>query len=70
MSLRVTVATASRVAAQLRRDRRTLALVFVVPPALLALLDYVFDRQPESFARVGAPLVGLFPLILIEAGWV
>jgi ABC-2 type transport system permease protein len=62
---RVTLATSARLAAQLRRDRRTLALVFVVPPALIALLQYVFDRHPESFDRVGAPLVGLFPLILM-----
>lgn len=65
MSARVTLATTRRVAAQLRRDRRTLALIFVVPPALLALLKYVFDEQPESFERVGVPLVGLFPLILM-----
>lgn len=65
MSARMTLATTRRVAAQLRRDRRTLALVFVVPPALLALLDYIFDRQPQTFARIGPPLVGLFPLILM-----
>ena len=65
MSPRTTLATARRVARQLRRDRRTLALVLVVPPALLALLAYVFDRQPETFDRIGAPLVGVFPLILM-----
>ena len=65
MSPRATLATARRVARQLRRDRRTLALVLVVPPALLALLDYVFDRRPEAFDRIGAPLVGVFPLILM-----
>ena len=65
MSARATLATARRVARQLRRDHRTLALVLVVPPALLALLAYVFDRQPETFDRIGAPLVGVFPLILM-----
>jgi len=65
VSARATLATAGRVAAQLRRDRRTLALVFVVPPALLALFKYVFDNQPETFTRIGAPLVGIFPLILM-----
>jgi ABC-2 type transport system permease protein len=65
MSLRVTVATALRVAGQLRRDRRTLALVFVVPSALLTLLWYLFDNQPQTFARVGAPMVGVFPLIMM-----
>ena len=65
MSLRVTLATARRVAGQLRRDRRTLALVFVVPPALLTLLWYLFDEQPQTFARVGAPMIGLFPLVMM-----
>jgi ABC-2 type transport system permease protein len=63
MSARVTLATARRVAAQLRRDPRTLALIFVVPPALVALLKYTFDQQPQAFDRIGAPLVGLFPLV-------
>jgi len=65
MSARVTLATAVRVATQLRRDRRTVALVFVVPPALIALLRYVFDLQPLGFSRIGAPLVGLFPLVMM-----
>jgi ABC-2 type transport system permease protein len=65
VSPRVILATARRVAAQLRGDRRTLALILVVPPALLSLLRYVFDQQPESFQRIGAPLVGLFPLIIM-----
>jgi ABC-2 type transport system permease protein len=37
--------------------------VFVVPPALLTLFRYVFDGQPETFDRIGGPLVGIFPLI-------
>jgi ABC-2 type transport system permease protein len=62
---RIALATADRVLQQLRRDHRTLALVLVVPPALLALFKYVFDAQPETFERIGAPLVGLFPFILM-----
>ena len=65
MSARTTFATAVRVLAQLRHDRRTLALVLVVPPALLTLLRYVFDASPATFARIGPPLVGLFPLIVM-----
>jgi ABC-2 type transport system permease protein len=63
VSRRITLATAERVLRQLRRDRRTLALVLVVPPALLTLFRYVFDGQPETFNRIGGPLVGIFPLI-------
>ncbi len=61
MSAARTLATAERVLRQLRHDRRTLALVFVVPPFLLTLFRYVFDGQPETFDRVGGPLVGIFP---------
>jgi ABC-2 type transport system permease protein len=63
MTARITLATAARVLRQLRRDRRTLALVLLVPPALLTLFRYVFDGQPQTFDRVGPPLVGIFPLI-------
>ena len=63
MSARVTLATAGRVLRQLRRDRRTLALVLLVPPLLLTLLKYVFYGQEETFNRVGPPLVGIFPFV-------
>ena len=65
MSARVTNATALRVLRQLRRDPRTIALVFVVPPLLLTLFRYVFDGQPETFDRIGGPLVGIFPFVLM-----
>ncbi len=58
-----TGATALRVLTQLRRDPRTVALLLLVPALLLTLLRYVFDGQPETFDRVGAPLIGLFPFI-------
>jgi ABC transporter DrrB family efflux protein len=61
VTLRVTFATTARVLRQVLRDRRTLALLLVVPPLLLALFKYVFDGQEETFDRVGGPLVGLFP---------
>jgi ABC-2 type transport system permease protein len=63
VSVSVTLATAARVLRQLRRDRRTLALVLLVPPFLLTIFRYVFDGQPQTFDRVGAPMVGIFPLI-------
>jgi ABC-2 type transport system permease protein len=65
MSLRVTLATAERVLRQLRRDHRTLALVLIVPAFLLTIFRYVFDGQQETFDRVGGPLVGIFPLVVM-----
>ena len=65
MSAKMTLATAARVLRQVGRDRRTLVLILVVPPALLTLFKYVFDGQEETFDRVGPPLVGLFPFIVM-----
>ena len=63
MTPRITLATTSRVLRQIVRDRRTLALLLVVPPLLLTLFKYVFDGQEATFDRVAGPLVGLFPFI-------
>ena len=63
MTARGLSATAARVLAQLRRDPRTVALVLLVPCLLLTLLKYLFDDQPETFDRIGVPLVGLFPFL-------
>jgi len=65
MSPRIALATAVRVLLQLRHDPRTLALVVGVPCLLLTLIKYAFTGQPETFQRIGGPLVGLFPLTLM-----
>ena len=62
MSARVTSAVAERVLRQLRHDPRTIALVIGVPCLLVTLLKYVFVSSPV-FERIGAPLVGIFPLV-------
>jgi ABC-2 type transport system permease protein len=56
-------ATALRVLTQLRRDPRTIALLLVVPCALLTLLKYAFAARPLAFQGIGGPLLGLFPFI-------
>jgi ABC-2 type transport system permease protein len=58
-----TPATARRVLLQLRADRRTVALLLVVPSALLVLMRYVFDGEPLVFQRIGVPMLGIFPLV-------
>ena len=63
MTPRVTVATAARVLSQLRRDPRTLALLIAVPCVLMTLLRFLFDSQPQTFDRIGGPMLGLFPFI-------
>jgi ABC-2 type transport system permease protein len=64
MNLRCTLATARRVLAQLRHDRRTLALLIVVPCVLIALLAWVFEGT-GTFDRIGAPLLGVFPFVVM-----
>lgn len=63
MSPRITLATAWRVLTQLRRDRRTVALLMLVPSLLMVLLRYVFDDSPAIFDRIGLPLLGVFPFV-------
>jgi ABC-2 type transport system permease protein len=65
MSLRLTLATAARVLAQLRRDPRTVALLLVVPLVLLWLLELIFDEQPATFDRIGPALLALFPFVVM-----
>jgi len=63
MASSTTAATATRVLRQLRRDRRTVAMLLMVPTGLLTLVRYAFDARPEVFQRVGLPLIGVFPLV-------
>ncbi len=65
MSARATLATCLRVLWQIRRDPRTIALLLAVPPALLTLLYFLLEEQPHTFQRIGAPLCGLFPFIIM-----
>ena len=59
MSAAVALAVARRVLVQLRGDRRTVALLLLVPPALATLLWLVLDSEP-MFDRVGPQLVAIF----------
>jgi ABC-2 type transport system permease protein len=61
MSGRITLATTVRVLAQIRHDHRTIALLLVVPSALLFLLQQLLGDV--QFDRLGAPMVGMFPFI-------
>jgi ABC-2 type transport system permease protein len=65
MSAAITFATARRVLTQLRRDPRTVALLVVVPAVLLTLLRWLLDRQRSNFDHIGAPVLAIFPFILM-----
>ena len=60
----MTVATTVRVLRQVRHDPRTVAMLIVVPCVLMWLLAWVYDGTPV-FDRIGAPLLGVFPFIVM-----
>jgi ABC-2 type transport system permease protein len=64
MSARLTLATAGRVLAQLRQDRRTVAMMLFVPVLLLSLLGWIYNGS-GTFDRIGPPLLGIFPFIVM-----
>ncbi len=65
MNPKKTFATTKRVFGQLKHDKRTLGLVFVVPPMLLLILKYVFQSDKEVFNTIAPMLLGVFPMIVM-----
>jgi ABC-2 type transport system permease protein len=65
MTPRVTFAVAARVVAQLRRDHRTVAMLIVLPALLVSLMWWMFHDTPNTFDRVGGPLLAVFPAIIM-----
>lgn len=64
MNPSMTWATAWRILIQLRHDRRTLALMLIVPLVLMILLRYIFNSA-VVFDRIGPRLLGLFPFLVM-----
>jgi ABC-2 type transport system permease protein len=62
---RITAAVAARVLTQLRHDRRTLAMLLLLPSLVLALLAWIFDQDPLVFDRLGPALLALIPFIVM-----
>ena len=63
---RATGAVTTRVLTQLRRDHRTLAMLLVLPCALMALLWWMFDGLPgNGFSSLGPALLALIPFIIM-----
>ncbi len=65
MSPRITIAIALRVLRQLRHDRRTVALLLLVPCLLMTLLWWIYVDSPQVFDRVGGPLLVVFPFVIM-----
>jgi len=58
-----TLATARRVLSQLRHDKRTIALIIVVPTALMALMAWILPDQ--DWQKYAPPLLGIFPMLVM-----
>src|SRR5213080_3145752 len=65
MSVRILFSTTRLVLTQLRHDKRTLALVVLVPVVLLTLVYYLFEKQPGVFNEIGLIMLGLFPFTVM-----
>jgi ABC-2 type transport system permease protein len=63
---RILTAVSARVLRQLRRDRRTAAMLLVLPCVLITLLWWLFTDMPgELFDQFGPGLLALFPFIVM-----
>jgi ABC-2 type transport system permease protein len=66
MNARILLAVSARVLTQLRRDRRTVAMLLVLPCVLITLLWWMFRDLPgELFDRFGPGLLAMFPFIVM-----
>lgn len=71
MNPRMMLATAGRVLDQLRHDRRSIALILVVPALLLTAVYFLFENEslpagvPRTFDRVGLMMLAIFPFVVM-----
>lgn len=63
--LRATGATAGRILQQLLHDKRTIALMFLAPTILMALLAWVFSNNDRMFNAIAPALLGVFPFVIM-----
>ena len=61
----LTLSTASRVLHQLRHDRRTIALILVVPCFLMGIVAWMFSDTPMVIDQFGPLLLGVFPMFVM-----
>jgi ABC-2 type transport system permease protein len=65
MSVRILASTTERILRQLLHDRRTIALMLVVPIVLLSLLFFMYEDQPAVFNRIALIMLGVFPFTIM-----
>jgi ABC-2 type transport system permease protein len=66
MNPRITLAVTRRVLIQIRRDRRTLVMLLVLPCLIMSLLWWMFQDKPSvGFATLAPALLALIPFIIM-----
>jgi ABC-2 type transport system permease protein len=65
MNPRILVATTGRILRQLRHDRRTVALLVVVPTLLLTLLYFMYEQAGPMYDRIALVMLGVFPFVIM-----
>jgi len=65
MSPRILASTTGRILRQLRHDRRTIAMLVLVPVLLLTLVYYMFVNHELVFDRIALIMLGIFPFIIM-----
>jgi len=65
MTPRILRSTTGRILRQLRHDRRTIALMLLVPVLLLTLLYFMYENAPGVFDGIGLIMLGIFPFVIM-----
>ena len=65
MSVRILASTTERILRQLLHDRRTIALMLVVPIVLMSLLFFMYEDQAAVFNRIALIMLGVFPFTIM-----
>jgi ABC-2 type transport system permease protein len=64
MNPALTLATSRRIFGQLRRDRRTVAMMLLLPALLVVLMRYVLNAR-GAFEQAAPALLAIFPFIVM-----
>lgn len=64
MSTQILARTTGRILRQLRHDRRSVAMVLMLPIVLLTLVYFMWQDGPQ-FDRVALVLLGVFPFVIM-----
>lgn len=71
MNVLMMLATTRRVLDQLRHDRRSVAMILVVPALLLTAVYFLYENEtlppgvPRTFDRVGLMMLAIFPFVVM-----